>query len=647
MREISLASNDLSGNLPLTTGLWLPNLEELILGANKIGGQIPDSISNASKLLFLELSENLFTGSVPNSLGSLENLLLLGILDNNLTADPSTSQLGFLSSISNCKSLRQLGIGLNPFNSMFPPELNLSASLEIFDASSANIYGSTPRGFGDLTGLISLSLAHNFLTGPISEIFGKLTKLQRLYLRGNNIGGRIPNDFCHMKNLGEMTLSHNEFSGPLPGCISNLTYLKILLLDSNNISSFLPSGLWSLGDMLILNLSSNSLSGNLPLELSNLKVITQLDVSRNQFQGQIPGTIGGLQDLSILSLAQNNFEGSIPESIGGLISLQFLDLSGNNLSGTIPRSMEQLDHLAYLNLSYNELQGEIPSQGPFANFTAQSFLGNKGLCGPPRLELLHCKPSKIWKPRSSTWKVLKYTLPVLISAAALGLVILLLIYRRRARKSPPQGDELQPLATWRRITILEVQRATMGFSENNLIGTGGFGSVYRGNLSDGTTVAVKVINSQLQGASGSFDAECEVLQNIRHRNLIKIISVCNDGDFRALILEYMPNGSLEKWLHSDGEDGLEMLQRLDIMIDVASAMDYLHHGCPVPIVHCDLKPSNVLLDEKLVGRVTDFGLAKLLDNDGSKTLTRTLATIGYMAPGKYLYLSTPDSHNQT
>ncbi|PRQ29202.1 putative protein kinase RLK-Pelle-LRR-XII-1 family [Rosa chinensis] len=142
---------------------------------------------------------------------------------------------------------------------------------------------------------------------------------------------------------------------------------------------------------------------------------------------------------------------------------------------------------------------------------------------------------------------------------------------------------------------------------------------------------IKVFNLETKGAFTSFDVECDMLSNIRHRNLIKVISCCNQNDFKALILNYMPNGNLEKWLYSQNYS-LNMLQRLDIMINVASALEYLHHDYETPIVHCDLKPSNILLDDDMVAHVADFGIAKLLGGGDSMTQTMTLATIGYMAP---------------
>ncbi|XP_050141470.1 probable LRR receptor-like serine/threonine-protein kinase At3g47570 [Malus sylvestris] len=122
-----------------------------------------------------------------------------------------------------------------------------------------------------------------------------------------------------------------------------------------------------------------------------------------------------------------------------------------------------------------------------------------------------------------------------------------------------------------------------------------------------------------------------MLSNIRHRNLIKIISCCDQLDFKALILQLMPNGSLEKWLYSPNHS-MTILQRLDIMKDVALALEYLHHGYSIPIVHCDVKPSNILLDDDMVAHVADFGIARLISGGDSMTETMTLATVGYMAP---------------
>uniref|UniRef100_A0A2N9ITA1 Protein kinase domain-containing protein n=1 Tax=Fagus sylvatica TaxID=28930 RepID=A0A2N9ITA1_FAGSY len=165
------------------------------------------------------------------------------------------------------------------------------------------------------------------------------------------------------------------------------------------------------------------------------------------------------------------------------------------------------------------------------------------------------------------------------------------------------------------------------------------------------TVAVKVLNLLRHGASKSFKAECEALRNIRHRNLVKVLTSCSGidyqgNDFKALVMEFMGNGNLDEWLHPtprinetlEEPRGLSLLQRLNIAIDVANALDYLHHHCQTPIVHCDLKPSNVLLDDEMIGHVGDFGLARFLfdaTQDSSVDQSSSIGvrgTVGYTPP---------------
>ncbi|GMY20275.1 probable LRR receptor-like serine/threonine-protein kinase At3g47570 [Fagus crenata] len=607
---ISLYLNQFSGQLPLSIGHWLPNLKELYLWDNELKGIIPNSISNASKLTQLELGANYFSGSIPNTLGKLRHLETLNLGNNYLTRETSILELSFLSSLTNCKNLKTIVLAYNPLNGTLPNSIgNLSTSLEEFLAFNCNIKGIIPVGIGNLSNMMALHLEDNELAGPIPSTVGGMRNLQGLFLQHNRLQGSIPIGMCQLIKLVELILNHNELFGPIPNCWGDLSSLQKLYLNSNKLTS-IPSSFWSLKYILQVNLSSNSFSGHLPLDVGNLEVVTDIDLSWNQLSGDIPASIGGLDSLENLSIAHNKCQGPIPQSFDKLISMVFLDLSHNNFSGAIPKSLMELKYLKYFNVSFNRLQGEIPFGGVIGKFSAQSFMGNEALCGPPQLQVPPCKSSNIGHSKTGTIVILRFILPAMIIFASM-LVFVLIRCRKRYEKLKIQGD-LLPLATWRRISYFELELATDGFSESNLVGKGSFGSVYRGTLSDRSSVAVKVFNLNIEGGFKSFEAECDVLCRIRHRNLVRIISSCSSMDFKALVLEFMAKGSLKKWLYSHNYF-LDIQQRLNMMIDVASALEYLHHGVPLPVVHCNLKPSNILLNKDMVAHVSDFGISKLLE----------------------------------
>ncbi|XP_026404570.1 probable LRR receptor-like serine/threonine-protein kinase At3g47570 isoform X4 [Papaver somniferum] len=409
-----------------------------------------------------------------------------------------------------------------------------------------------------------------------------------------------------------------------------------------------------------LDLSSNHLTGDLPSEIGNLVKIVRLDLSNNQLSGNIPSSFKNCLGLQELHLDGNLFEGVIPPSLRSLKGIEYLGLSRNNLTGQIPKYFETFVSLVYLNLSSNHLEGEVPKLGVFKNISAFSVDGNDKLCGGiPILRLPSC-PSHASKKKSKQFhlkRLLLIIFGVVVCVILLGS-FLIWFWRRKATIS---SSSLKTLVEdkFRKVSYSELLKATNGFSSENLVGVGSYGSVYKGllTLSQETTtfVAVKVLDLQRRGASKSFMAECEAMRSIRHRNLVKMLTSCSSidfkgNDFKALISEFMPNGSLESWLHpvGDGEQlqrsarrSLSFIERLNVAADVASALDYLHHHCQTPIVHCDLKPSNVLLDDDMNGHVGDFGLAKFLgdviinvetEHHTTSTSVGIRGSIGYAAP---------------
>lgn len=635
IKVIGLTGNQLYGHFASSIIFPLPNLEELVIGMNNFSGSILHFVSNATQLRRLDVAVNSFSGSLTHSIGSLRNLWWLSLSTNNFVSDLSSLDGFFTSLAKYCKFLTRLDLTNNVLlNSTLPTSVRNISSLEIFSVTNCTIRGNIPSDIGNLSSLTTLGLDYNELSGPIPPSIGRLSKLQGLFLNDNTLQGFVSPEICQLDSLVELFLAKNMFFGHIPTCLGNLTSLRHLFLYSNEFSSTIPTSLWSIENILKLDMSSNSLTGSLHPRIGSLKVVVAIDLSNNKLSGNIPDSIAGLRYLVNFSLATNRLEGSIPTSLGNLISLELLDLSRNNLSGLIPKSLETLSRLDSFNVSFNHLRGEIPSGGPFKNFSNSSFMQNDGLCGAARLGVPPCKTSVT--KRSNAWKYIVAVFTTIVFAI-LMLIVLLWI---RNKCGIPENANTSSIATLREISYKELVEATDGFDGANLLGTGSSASVYRGKLSDGMNIAVKAFKLEQETALTRFDNECAVLFNLRHRNLISIISIHNSRiDFKALILEYMPLGSLEKWLHNnENGNSLNMLQRLNIMLDVAAALDYLHNGYSSSIVHCDIKPSNILLDDDMVAHVADFGNAKLLNSreTGRMVQTSTLATIGYMAPGCFI-----------
>ncbi|KAK4493141.1 hypothetical protein RD792_018008 [Penstemon davidsonii] len=582
---LGLANNELSGNLPFSIGKGLPRLACLHLGVNRFSGRIPESISNLSKLNRLDIGHNLLSGHIPITLGNLQVLQYLRLEKNQFTNNLSTPEQDFLTPLTKCN--------MSSFN------------------------------------LLWLGLGDNFLNGVIPESLGKLTSLRRLEIDNNKLQGSIPHSFCDLKKLYYLSLLGNKLYGQLPSCLGDLISLREIYLGDNAFNS-IPTNFWSNELIQKIYLDNNLFDGPMPPKIGNMKSAMEISLSKNQFSGGIPSSIEQLQFLTYIDLSNNKLDGQIIQSFDSLKELEHLDISHNNISGSIHPSFERLANLRYFNVSFNKLSGEIPDGGPFRNFTADFFIDNKGLCGASRFKVEVCKKNE-HKPLVNN-RVLIYTLPsIAIVIVAITLVIIFTRHRRAASSFSPFLTTPLHLAH-ERISYSEIVRATSNFDEENLIGKGGLALVYKGVFSDKLIAAVKVFNLDVQSAFKSFDTECQIMRNIRHKNLVKVITSCSNLDFRALVMEYMPNGNLEKWLHSPNSRS-NIGQRLGIMIDVASALEYLHQGCSSSIVHCDIKPNNILLDEDMIARVSDFGISKLLMEDQKTPQTRTLGTIGYMAPG--------------
>ncbi|XP_026442138.1 probable LRR receptor-like serine/threonine-protein kinase At3g47570 [Papaver somniferum] len=532
----------------------------------------------------------------------------------------------------------------------------------IMDLSVKSLVGSISPHIGNITFLETLDLHQNSFNGQIPQEIGHLSGLRFLDLSDNSLEGEVPSDICNNTKLEMIHFGRNRLQGEIPPSLGNCHSLQDLSLPQNQLRGTIPKQVMSLSSLSVLDLSVNLLSGNLPYEVGNLEKILYLDLSKNHISGQIPSSLGQCLGLQNLYLQGNLFDGVIPSSLQIVSGVEILDLSRNRLSGQIPEFLGSFVSLRFLNLSFNDFQGEVPKQGIFKNTRAFSILGNDKLCG--EIHLPSCpRPGPENNPGKHFPLIRVIRLLLIIFGAVLFAVFCCLfhifIWRVKAQIRPSTSFESPLGDVFQKVSYNELRSATNGFSTDNLVGVGSYGSVYRGvltlNQETTTVVAVKVLNLQRRGASKRFMAECQALRCIRHRNLVKILTSCSSVDFKgnefkSLVLEFMPNGSLENWLHPTSNDeqlrrstrrSLSFMERLNIAIDIATALDYLHRQCQTPIVHCDLKPSNVLLDDDMTAHIGDFGLAKFLgeviihvesQSHTSNPSVGIRGTVGYAAP---------------
>ncbi|XP_039168734.1 probable LRR receptor-like serine/threonine-protein kinase At3g47570 [Eucalyptus grandis] len=649
IKEFEIGNNEIGGNLPANIGFALPKIEIFTIARNRFTGVIPRSMSNATTLRWLQVTSNKLSGKMPPL--DCFNMLKLVKIGYNYLGSGGYSDSSFFCSLTNATSLVVLFMQNNNFGGTLPECIgNFSNTLLQLSLGENLLFGTIPKIVGNLINLQRLLLDNNRFSGTLPSVLGNLHNLVEMELSYNKFSGPIPSSLGNLVNLARLYLDHNNFHGFIPSCLSECRNLVELDLSSNNLNGTIPPksiGLSSLS--ILLNLSRNHLTGVLPEEVGKLNLLARLDVSRNMLDGHIPASLGSCVGLEVLKMQENSFRGTIPSSMSMLRNLNEIDLSHNNLSGQIPEFFKAFHFLETLNLSYNNFEGTLPTKGIFNNVSATFVFGNDKLCARlPQFRLSKCSS------RNSGQKlILKRKLAILIFFGVLGIALLLVFMyfgwlKKKKRIEPASNSKDDSSLSLSYGTLL---KATDGFSSSNLIGVGGFGYVYKGVLDEnGTVIAVKVLNLMLHGAVKSFITECEALRNIRHHNLLKVLTVCSGTDysgneFKALVYEFMVNGSLEDWLHPSPSpanvDGnvkkLSLIQRINISIDVASALDYLHNNLQSPVIHCDLKPSNILLDVEMVGHVGDFGLAKIMiespnDTKASMSSAGVRGTIGYAAP---------------
>ncbi|KAJ0987274.1 hypothetical protein J5N97_005630 [Dioscorea zingiberensis] len=677
LTRLELMENNLSGPLPSLSGL--SSLQVLLLHNNQFSS-VPDGFfSGLTSLLSVSIDHNPFEGwTIPPALADAAGLVNFSANSANVTGSvPEFFATAF-------PSLNHLAISYNFLSGPIPASF---ASSPIRSLWLNNQQGTLRLSGGidlvqNMTSMVQLWLQSNSFSGPIPDL-SSLVSLEDLQLRDNRLTGTVPSSLTSLKSLNKITLTNNLLQGPVPvfpknvdvdmnpkgesfcldvpgDCDAKVTVLLSIVKAFGYPVKFAEN--WK---------GNNPCSGWIGIACDadgNISVVNFRNMGLN---GTISPDFAKLPSLTKLVLANNNISGIIPLDLTNLALLRLVDLSNNALSGEVPK----FDSRVSVIISGNGKIGNRPDQPPGSspgspgtghdhgqnppsddenkgNVKSSSSVGIivgstiGGVCGVGVIGVLaFCyykkKETKIGRVQYPSTTVIHPRHSgsgsdlVKISVAGSGLNS---GSGNMSNTSSGPGD-LHVVEAGNMVISLQVLRnVTNNFSEENVLGRGGFGTVYKGELHDGTKIAVKRMESGVMGSKGltEFQSEIAVLTKVRHRHLVSLLGYCLDGNERILVYEYMPQGTLSQHLFNWKNSGLKPLdwkKRLSVALDVARGVEYLHSLAHKSFIHRDLKPSNILLGDDMRAKVADFGLVRLApDGKCVSVETRLAGTFGYLAP---------------
>ncbi|CAL5365016.1 unnamed protein product [Camellia sinensis] len=651
--QVLMISNNQFSSIPIDFFTGMSSLQSVEIDNNPFSSwEIPESLQNASSLQNFSANSANISGKIPDFFGpdqfpGLINLhLAFNSLEGGLPASFSGSQIESLW-VNGQTSNGKLSGGIDVIQNMtFLKEVWLHS----------NSFSGPLPDFSKLKGLESLSLRDNSFTGPVLVSLGNLGSLKIVNLTNNLFQGPMPkfNDLVAV----DMIKDTNSFCLPQPGeCDPNVNTLLSIVKSMDYPIKFAENwkgndpcanwfGITCNGENItIVNFQKIGLMGTISPEFASLKSLQRLVLADNNLTGTIPDEITTLPSLAELDVANNKIYGKVPVFKSNVIV---------NTNGNPEIGMEKSNSTSSSSSSGGS--GSTPNAGSSSKSGQKSrnwigilvfsiiwvvfvvfFIGLASFCLYKRKQQkqfsrVQSPNAMVVHPRHSGSDNESMKITVAGSSVSVGAV-------SETHTIPScETSEIQMVEAGNMVISIQVLKiVTNNFSKDNILGRGGFGTVYKGELHDGTKIAVKRMESGVITGKGltEFKSEIDVLTKVRHRHLVALLGYCLDGNEKLLVFEYMPQGTLSRHLFNWVEEGLKPLEwtkRLTLALDVARGVEYLHGLAHQSFIHRDLKPSNILLGDDMRAKVADFGLVRLAPEGKGSIETRIAGTFGYLAP---------------
>ncbi|CAA7025590.1 unnamed protein product [Microthlaspi erraticum] len=675
LERLELQWNNISGSVPSLSGL--ASLQVLMLSNNHFESIPNDIFLGLSSLQSFEVDNNPFQSwEIPES---LRNASALQNFSAN-SANVSGKLPGFLGP-DEFPGLSILHLAFNNLEGELPSGLS-GSQIQSLWLNGQKLTGSI-NVLQNMTSLREVWLHSNGFSGSLPD-FSSLKSLESLSLRDNSFTGLVPDSLMSLESLKVVNLTNNHLQGPVPLFKSSVSV--DLSKDTNSFCLPSPGECDPRVKSLLLIVSSmdypvrlaESWRGNDPctnwigIACSNGN-ITVINLEKMGLTGTISPEFGSIKSLQRIVLGVNNLTGTIPQDLATLPNLKTLDVSSNKLYGKIPAFRSEVVVNANGNPDIGKDQSSLSPHGSSSPHSGGSGSGIEGGGDERRV-----------KSSSFVGIIVGSVLGSLFLIFLIGLLVFCWYKKRQKRFARGEssnavvvhprhsgsddnesvkitvagssvsvggvsetytlpgtsevGDNIQMVEAGNMLISIQVLRSvTNNFSEDNILGRGGFGVVYKGELHDGTKIAVKRMENGVIAGKGlaEFKSEIAVLTKVRHRHLVTLLGYCVDGNEKLLVYECMPQGTLSRHLFDWSEEGLKPLlwkQRLTLALDVARGVEYLHGLAHQSFIHRDLKPSNILLGDDMRAKVADFGLVRLAPEGKGSIETRIAGTFGYLAP---------------